>query len=491
MKFNFKKITNYLNFNHPIGCIEISDTFLRFLRINDKKISTTSLRLPPGIIQNGVVKDGKNLVVALAQFRRQIESGKRFMPVIVTICTNSIYTQVFNLPYLALSKINEAAKLNLQMISPIDAKKSYSDWQLIGEELGVNSDNQLKILGAFINSDISEDYLKALRAANFSVVALEFSALSLARVIKRLSVGIDLTKPQVVLFVSNEGLDFVILKNGNFYFNRFVSWQNSTSGSIAMEIQKVINFYYGRWGQVIDSLILVSSSENEEISSALKNLNLNIQSLILNKNELPEVDSSLLIVLGGALRGLLTRAEDNLISLTSLGAKEEYRRNKILHFISVWRNIFLAVFGTLLVANLLVVWFLYSLNNNLANRLNMTANISIPKDLMNLQETIKDFNSLVIQAMRARGYSPKWSPSFNQLWLTAGQNIVITRLHFDPTTLTMLIGGSGNSEIEVINFKNRLIKNLNFENVTLPLSQIIKEGEKVNFQMSMKVKKKK
>lgn len=490
MKVDFKKIIGHLNFNHPIGCLEISDTFLRFLQINDKKIKIASLRLPPGIVENGMVKDKKNLIVALIQFRQQIGSGKRFIPVIATISTNSVYTQVFNLSYLALNKIEEAAKLNLQMISPIDAKNAYSDWQLVGEELATGSDSQLELLGAFISSSISEEYLGALKAANFSVVALEFSALSLARVIKKLSVGINLAKPQVVLFVSNEGLDFIILKNGNLYFNRFVSWQNNTSDSISAEIQKIINFYYGRWGEVIANLILISPNENEEVNNALKSLNLNIQALVLNKNELPEVETSLLVVLGGALRGLLTRAEDNLISLTSLGIKEEYYRDRILHFIYTWRNVFLAAFGALLASNLLAGWFLYSLNNDLANRLNMTANIVIPKDLVNLQQTIKDFNDLVVQAIKAKGYSLKWLPVFNQLWFTAGQNTSITRLHFDPTTLAMLIGGSGSSEVEVINFKNRLIKNSNLENVVLPLSQIVKEGERVAFQMSMKVKKK-
>ncbi len=502
MKFNFKKITNHLNFNHPIGCLEISDTFLRFLRIDDKKINSASLRLPPGIVENGIVKDRKNLIIALAQLHQQVENsfpkqsilhfsiGKKLIPAIVTIGANSVYTQIFNLPYLALNKIDEAARLNLQMISPIDVKNVYSDWQLVGEELAAGNDSQLELLGSFISSEISEEYLKALRAGGFSVVALEFSALSLARVVKKMSVGIDLTKPQIVLFISNEGLDFIILKNGNLYFNRFVSWQNSASGSISSEIQKIINFYYGRWGEVISNLILISANEVEEINNVLKGLNLNVQNLNLNKSEFPITDNTSLIVLGGALRGLLTRAEDNLISLTSLGTKEEYHRNKILYFVSTWRNVFIATFGTLLASSLLVIWFLYSINNNLTNRLNMTANIIIPKDLKNLQETIKDFNNLVAQAIKAKGYSSKWLSIINQIWLTAGKNINISRLHFDPITLSMLIGGSGSGEVEVINFKNRLIKNPNFENVSLPLSQIVKEGERVSFQMSMKVKKK-
>ncbi len=502
MTSNFiKKIINHLNFNHPIGCLEISDTFLRFLRVNGKKIHTASLRLPPGIIVEGMVKDRKNLFVALNQLHQQIKGafprqgffhfglGAESIPAIVTIGAGSIYTQVFSLPYLALNRIDEAARLNLQMISPIDIKSVYSDWQIIGEELAAGG-GQIELLGAFMSSDVAEEYVKTLRASKFSVVALEFSALSLVRAIKKLSVGIDLSKPQIVLFVSNEGLDFIILKNGNLYFNRFVSWRDSTSGMIAAEIQKVINFYYGRWGEVIGNLVLVSSNEVIEVNDALKTLNLNVQPISINKNELPGVDAVWLVSLGGALRGLLSRAEDNLISLTSLGAKEEYRRNKILYFVNIWRNAFIVTFGLILAFNLGSFGFLYSVRKNLDNRLELTANIKIPKGLLNLQDTIKDFNNLVAQAIRAKGYGIKWLFTLNQVWQIGGQNIIINRLHFDPITTAILIGGSGSSEIEVINFKNRLVKNENFEGVSLPLSNVIKEGDKVSFQMSMRVRKK-
>ncbi|MEK7115008.1 MAG: hypothetical protein AAB847_01470, partial [Patescibacteria group bacterium] len=490
MKNFLKKIINYLNFSHPIGCLEISDSFLRFLRIDGKKIYTAVLRLPPGIVEKGMVKDRKNLIVALNQIYKQIDGAfHKPIPSIVSIGANSIYTQIFSLPYLALNKINEAAKLNLQMISPIDVKNVYSDWQIVGEEL-VSGSGQLELLGAFVSSDIAEEYLKVLKAANFSIAALEFLPLSLARVIKKLSVGIDLTKPQIVLFVGSEGLDFIILKNGNLYFNRFVSWQDNTSGAITMEMQKVINFYYGRWGEVINNLILVSANEVTEVNNALKNLNLNVQSLSFNKDQLPPVDATWLVALGGALRGLLSRAEDNLISLTSLGSKEEYRRNKISYFVGVWRNALITTVGAILICFMAAFGFLYSINKNLASRLQMTSNIKIPTSLLNLQDTIKDFNNLVAQAIKAKGYSVKWLPVLNNLWITAGQNISITRMHFDSISLVMLIGGSGISEIEVINFKNRLVKNENFESVNLPLSQIIKEGDKISFQMSMKVKKK-
>ena len=485
MKINLKSLTKYLIPAQSIAGLEMTDTFLRFMSLDGGgKFKETSLRLPPGIISLGKVKDDKNLMEALRQLRLRLGVGsKKIVPAVVTISAIDVYTQIFNLPYAALTKIEEAAKLNLQMISPIDLKNVYSDWQTVGDSAA--GGGQLEILGAFIRSEIVDKYLNVLRMANFSVAALEFTPLSLARAIKKLAVGWDLTRPYVTVLISNEGIDFFILKNGNLYFNRFVVWPASDIGGVfSAELQKMINFYYGKWGDVIGNLILISPEDIPEIKEAIKDLRLTVQSL--NLGAMAPASAA---VFGAALRGQISRAEDNFISLTSTGTEEEYYRERVFYFIGMWRNILMMTAAAFVVIFLTVNLFLSSVNNNLGKRLAAGDNRIIGQDLTSLEEAAKMFNGIVNQALVAKKKSLRWLATFNQLWITAGREVVINRLHFNPVNLEILLGGNSVSELEIINFKNRIGKLAAFENVSLPLAQIVREGKKISFQMALKVKK--
>lgn len=484
MKFNLKSLTKYLTPTQSIAGLEMTDTFLRFMNISGGKFKEVSLRLPPGIISQGKVKDEKNLVAALRQLHAQLKAGSgKSIPIVVTINTTDVYTQIFNLPYVALTKIEEAAKLNLQMISPIDIKNVYSDWQAVGESTA--GGGQLEMLGAFIRSEIADKYLHALRTVNFSVVALEFIPLSLARTVKKIAVGWDLSRPYIMAFINNEGMDFLILKNGNLYFNRFVVWPTSDiKGIFSAELQKMINFYYGKWGDVINNLILVNSEEINEIKEAIKELRLTVQPLNLGA-----VAPASLAVFGAALRGQISRAEDNLISLTSMGTEEDYYHNRVFYFIDIWRNILIMTVVTFVTVFLGLNWFLSSVNADLGQKIALSSGKVTSKDLTNLEETAKVFNGVINQAFVAKKKSLKWLTTLNQLLTTAGREVAVNRLHFNPVSFEILVGGSSASELEVINFKNRLSKLPIFESVSLPLAQIVREGDKISFQMALKVKK--
>ena len=81
-------------------------------------------------------------------------------------------------------------------------------------------------------------------------------------------------------------------------------------------------------------------------------------------------------------------------------------------------------------------------------------------------------------------------PVLDSLWRMTGNNITINRLHLEPSNFNLLIGGKSSTELEIINFKNRLSQNNYFESIILPLSQIIREGDEVGFQMSVKIREK-
>src|SRR3990167_4899887 len=131
-----------------VGGLEINDLNLRFAYIKKGNVFSTSVKLEPETIKDGKIQDRQNFLKALNKLHSQISSySRKKICVIATIPDNNVYAQIFNLPESAEAQLEEAAKLNLQMISPIDFERAYSDWQAVGK----SRENGFEILGAFIN----------------------------------------------------------------------------------------------------------------------------------------------------------------------------------------------------------------------------------------------------------------------------------------------------------------------------------------------------
>ena len=124
MRFNFKnkKLRRWARFLNPppkISGLEITDSKLRYVAITDGRVKHLSYRLPAGTVEGGAIKDKNKFTSALIEFHKQIARPRKLINVVVSISATNVYTQIFNLPYVAKSKLAEAAQLNLQMISPI------------------------------------------------------------------------------------------------------------------------------------------------------------------------------------------------------------------------------------------------------------------------------------------------------------------------------------------------------------------------------------
>ena len=131
---SLKKIGRILSPRIEVGGLEISDGGAVYLSLapETRKITSASVKFSEGVIVGGRVKKYAELVNSLKQLRNHITADKtRKIPVVISISDANVYTQEFMLPQLKLSTLEEAVRLNLQVISPIDFSKSYHDWQRI------------------------------------------------------------------------------------------------------------------------------------------------------------------------------------------------------------------------------------------------------------------------------------------------------------------------------------------------------------------------
>jgi len=496
------KIKDWLKLLNPppkIGGLEITDHSIRYLVLG-QKLKQASLRLPAGIIEDGQIKNKDNFVAALTSLHKQITRFKKPLNVIVSISAANVYTQVFSLPLVARGKIDQAARLNLQMISPIDVNSAYYDWQLIGEES--EKKNRLDLMGAFAVSKFIDDLVESLSSARFVTVAVESAPSSLSRAISHLFVKELAGKPHLVFSLSTDGLDFFILKDNDLYFNRFISWttlQGENGGGkvdfavvkdvVNTELKKILNFYTSKWGGVIEDLVLVSATSNKElVVSIKKNLKIDIHEFSLSKY--PDLTVSWGMVLGVALRGLVPRAKDHFISLISVGTEERFQQSRILGFASFWRSVILA-----LLAGMFLIYgvFDFALARSLSslNRKLETAPVGLERDGMaQLEREAKEFNLLVKKALDAKSQSLKWSPFFRLIRSLAGRKISLTQIYLQQENLVVSLEGSTNSEGAVISFKNLLIKEKNIEDISLPLTSIqVDSSGRANFKVTFKLKK--
>ena len=213
IQYSWQRLIKLLKSEAVIGSVSISNTAIRFVRLNDGIIEKIGVVLEPGVIVSGKLKNKEPFLKALLALRYKLGNPKENIYVMVSLPPDNVYTQSFSIPIIEERLVNEAAKLNLQLLSPIDIKTAYTDWEKIGESQ--EEGGKIELLGGFTNRAMVDEFVSVFREAGFGVMAIEFSSLSLARLVKTESLNANFEKPQVFLSVSSDGPEFLIIKNNS------------------------------------------------------------------------------------------------------------------------------------------------------------------------------------------------------------------------------------------------------------------------------------
>jgi len=510
VSIDFKKIIKIFRSTPEIGGIEISDSAVKFsLAKNDKSVFA-SLNLAPGIVSEGKVLNKNKLKEALGELHSRITPKlKKKIYAVVNIPDDNIYAQSFNLPMAASDNLEEAVKLNLQMISPMDFSTAYSDWQKIGE---IKIDGgQLEILGAFVYGGIVDDIIECLKEVNFVVAAVEYAGLALSRVV---AAALPQNPDFVLMHLGANGLNFIFIKNNNFYFSHFAPWPKSEERQIKMsvveemvvsEMQKTLNFVGSHWPEAqIKNIFFSTPVLEEKITEIIsKNFGLPAQKVVLpvslkdpagqwsvNDKQMISLGSDWFSVLGSALRGLIPRSKDIIISIASAGTEEEFRQYRIINFAKMWRNAVLTSFGLILAAFVFVDIFITSVVSSLNLQLLNLANLSVSQDIIDLQKEAKDFNAKVDLALKAKQEIYNFSPVFEKLTGFAEEKSVsVDRIFIPSKNSQILFNGRANDYQSVIDFKEKLKSDPQFQEIDMPLSGVVMDSDgKSSFSITFKIK---
>ncbi|MDO8602167.1 MAG: hypothetical protein Q7R62_03555 [bacterium] len=484
----FEKMHRLLASKPHVGGLEISNSSLKYLAIKGgRSIQQASLKLPPGIIQQGKSANTEQLSAAFKNLHNQIAPLTTPLSIVLIIPSSLVYAQSFSVPMMPAKEQEEAIDLNLQMISPGKIEESYYDWQEIKKN---ESAGHVDLLGAFTNSRIVDEYISALTSANFNVASVEFPGLSLSRLVKERWQDPAANQHKLLIYINHEGLLVTILKDMNLYFSHFTPWTDIVSTSeereiafgdiqtfITQEIQRVLAFYLGRTGQSLTNALLISPMFNYEIVQMTEQkFSLTMKNLTIT--ELPELSPSWFPVLGAALRGLIPRSKDTFLSLSQISAKTEYYQERALSLIALCRNIVVGSLIFVFVSYLTVDGIFY---RSEVNHEQQSSILTVAIDtvvVQKLREEAEAFNQLTTLANIANSSEANWSPVFDAIRESTGTSITLTRIFADRNNLSLMITGTATNELAALNFKGRVERIANIKNVSLPLNQI--KTEEVN-----------
>ncbi len=501
MKLQIKTLlTNFLRLVNPVtpvGGLEISDNFLRFFGVEDGIPKTAAIHLPPGVIVGGRIAEPVSFRKALRELRANVTRREAFCHVVVTLETPAVYSQIFSVPVVAPDRLGEAVELNLRMISPMSVDRVYADAERVGS--GVSGETEY--LGAFLERAIADEFNAALRDAGFALVALEFTGLSVARLIGTLGAGYGKSDSYLVLRVSAGGIGLLILRNGNLHFDHFSPWGEVASDgaraiddarfeeTLRREVQRVLNFYSGKWPGSFTGAILLAREVAPRVQHVLTQY-FNLAAAPLAVTQFSDVLPSFAGALGAYLRGSIAREDDAFISVAPVGTEEAFSRNRSLRFFAFWRNATLTVCGFLFLATLIAASVSARVETSLSAAAALVPAGGDVGEVAALEVQAKTFNTGLDAALRARGEAKASSPLFVEFRRIAGETVSLERVSFSPSGQTVSISGRAISELAAINFKNALARRAGFTAVNLPLANIVPDSDgKVTFQLTLRVEK--
>ncbi len=497
IKSFYQKLLSFLRVRATAGGLEISDQVLRLAYFNGKTWQMAGVRLAPGVMEKGKIKNADALIASMRELKLKVPSirgKKKKMNVVVSMSSVNIYSQVFTLPILEGEELEKAIALNVQMLSPVDASQTYSGWQLMGKD---EANLRLEILVAFIDKQLVDEVVQALFTAGFLTVGVESRALALTRILREKGAGVDVNKSYLLLNIDNSGMDFLVVRKGQLYFEYTNQWADlaDEKGQIPVEkfektltasLRQVTNFYDQHWPEPLSAVILSAAAFGEQAEKAIAAASLPIIKLTLVMGQ--PVSSEWLVVLGCSLRGFRSNLHDKEVNLSGEGALDTFRKEQFLHFLDFWR-----VFVPLVLVLLMVIFavadnFLVFTKTGIESQSMSDQQGQALKQIAALEASSTAFNQSVVLVQNAENQQYPISHILTSLTsLAAANGITISHISFTSAKAPILLSGVAQTESQIEALESAISSNPYFGTVTLPLSGIQLNNQIYSFSMTFPV----
>ncbi len=498
-----KKWIQFLIPDFPIYGVSVDEKSIKAILFDKKTLKikkVISYPLKPKIIEEGILKKPEELKILVRALKKKFWLKEKRVFIILSLPSSNFYIQIFSLPEMEEKMLEEAVIFNVQTNSPLPLEEAYFDWEKSQE----NEKGEVEIFAALGIKKNIDAYLEIFQEEGFEVVAIEPYALSFGRTLAQLNLNEDFKKKNfLVVDFKIEGIEFMLFEKGQLIYFDYDSWNevfplgvpqnielSHIKDHLKKEIPALLNYFPLKRNQKIDYFSLFSF--NKVFSEPLKNF-------IKQEYQLPEfvfnlslyypksINESFLGVIGTGLRGLIPRANDTIVSLAPIGTEEKYLFEYTKRVSSLWSKIFLVYLLFIFFSLILVdrVYF-YQIEKNLESSLSLLKNSPTLVKEKDLTKKAEEFNKLVGDINNILSYRLKIDKILSIILEKAGDfkiNIRKIMISGYPSK-NFTFQGRIDSKEKAFDFLNALRDSGEFENVSLPFSNISETQEGVVFYLT-------
>ena len=175
----------FLTSPNKILGLDISDLSLKAVQIRRKMGGNyiqafNSINLPPGIIEEGVIKDAEKVARLMRQLIQKSANKFTTRYAAISLPETKTFIKVIDIAHAdtQTDKVRDLISKELPRHMPLEMSEVQVDWQEIG-----NDHKYRKFLVAAVPRVIAEEYIKLCGLAQLEVVALEIEAQAITRAI--------------------------------------------------------------------------------------------------------------------------------------------------------------------------------------------------------------------------------------------------------------------------------------------------------------------
>lgn len=496
IKHFFQQLLSFLRIRSRSGGLEVSDQVVRLAYLGKKGWATEAVRIAPGVMERGKIKDAAAFDAALRELRARVPSLARKnkkASVAVALSSVNMYTQVFTLPAMEGEDLNKAIELNVQMVSPVDISRAYFGWQLLGrDEASLRSE----VAAAFVDKGLMDEMVQALYTAGFITMGVESRALALSRTFREEATGVDKGKSYLLLDIDNSGIDFLVVRKGKLYFEYSNQWSDIADEKgqvpvgkfeemLATSLRQVLNFYSQHWPEPLAGVVLSAVAFGEQAAKAVGEAAPSLPTIPLSLSSAEQLSPEWFVALGCGLRGLSASAKDEEINLSGEGAMDTFHEEQMLNFLVLWRVLVPVVLGCLIVVFVLADNFLSATKASVESSAAFNEQGSEEAQITALEASSTAFNQEVALLANAEGQTNADYLMIADInGIAAANSVSVSHISFQSASAPILVAGTAPSATQIAAFQAAVQADPHFGTVTLPLLNIQQNGGAYTFSMT-------
>ncbi len=463
-----------------ISGLEISDTYVRVVLLekvktknksSDKKTKDTEekkllikcaqeVALSRGVIVGGVLIDQLALAKALRELIKKC--GRKIRYAVVSLPPDTVFCKVFGFPKsIQGERLEESMKLTVGFQLPIKTEGAYLDW----ENIPTSKDNEIFL--AMMPQKVVDQYVGALEQAGIKPVAVEFYQTSIARAIE-----IGNQEAALIKIPTDSSNQLVVLYKQYPYFLRILPKNIFDESKIEEEERKLTDFF---------------EAEKKVRTQVVELKDARIIYDLYDNPAIKQNNGGWLIAAGAALRGLIPRSEDALVSLMSVGTEEAYSYQKASTFAGFLSNIAIVV-SIFFVAVFVGLWvFMVSAQQSVTKQVESMSAAPASAESVQLEGRAQKINGLLGVVGGLVKTFPKWDGVIEEIKARTVSGIVVTNLSLRNPDEPITLSGVAQNRAQLNLFKKSMEESPMFAGTEIPLTNL-GQKDSIPFTATLKLK---